>query len=129
MRELLHLAGLAKRAGRLAMGEDSVEEAVKNHKARLILLAEDASEGTARRVRNRAGDRAPVLGIPVSRAELGGALGRESCAACAFTDLGLAAKSAAVAAQGHPEYAAVAEELQRRQEKALRRKKEKPRKK
>lgn len=129
MSELLSLTGLAKRAGRLALGEDMVEEAIQGHKARLILLACDAAQGTARRVDNHAGDRIPVLRIAASRAELGGALGRESCAVCAFTDMGLASKAAEAAAKDNPAYAAAAQELGRRQAKMLRRKKEKPRKK
>lgn len=129
MSELLNLTGLAKRAGRLALGEDMVEEAIRGHKARLILLAHDAAQGTERRIRNRAGDRTPVLRIEASRAELGGALGRESCAVCALTDMGLANKAAEAAAQDNPEYAAIAEELGRKQAKMLRRKREKPRKK
>ena len=41
--KLLNLLGLAKKAGRIALGHDAVLEAVKKKKAALILLAADAS--------------------------------------------------------------------------------------
>lgn len=129
MSEVLKLAGLAKRAGRLAIGEDMTQEAIQGHKARLILLAADAAEGTARRIRSRAGDRIPVLTVPEDRTALGAALGRETCAVCCLTDLGLASRAADALAAERAEYAEAAAGLRRKQEKLLRRKKEKPRKK
>ena len=129
MNSVLQLMGLAKRAGRLALGEDMVAEAIQNHKARLILLAADTGEATLRRTQKRAGDRVPVLQIAADKAEMGGALGRESCAVCALTDLGLASKTATALATEDRAFAPVAEELERKQAKMLRRKKEKPRKK
>lgn len=129
MSDLLNLTGLAKRAGRLALGEDMVEEAMLDHKARLILLACDAADNTVRRIRNRAGERTPVLRIEADRAALGGALGRESCAVCAILDMGFASKIADTAAAENPKFAAIAEEMGRKQAKMVRRKKEKLRKK
>lgn len=129
MSGVLQLVGLAKRAGRLALGEDLVEESIRDHKARVILLASDAGEGTVRRTQKKAGDRVPVLRIAADKATLGGALGRESCAVCALTDLGFASKAAAALAAEDSAFAPVAEELARKQAKMLRRKKEKPRKK
>ncbi len=67
--------------------------------------------------------------VALSRAALGGALGWEAGAAVAVEDGGFAARLAALVAQAQPEYAPLAEAAAARQEKLLRRKKEKPRKK
>lgn len=127
--DLLRLLGLSKRAGRLAQGEDMTTEAVQNHKARLLLLASDAAPGTVRRAHTLAGERLPVAVLPCDKAALGSALGRDTCAVCALTDMGLASKLAALIAAEDPSFAPAAEELARRQAKMARRKKEKPRKK
>jgi ribosomal protein L7Ae-like RNA K-turn-binding protein len=128
--EALKLLGLAKRASLLAVGEDMVEEAVAAHKARLILLASDTAAGTVRRTRTLAGDRIPVMVLENStKSQLGGALGRETCALCAVCDMGLAAKVAEKLAAETPELAPIAAELAAKQDKMVLRKKKKPRKK
>ena len=89
---LIGLIGLARKAGKAEVGEESVSIAAKAHKARLILLASDAGEHT-RRHGERLGEQGncPALPLPLTKAELGGALGRGSCAILAFTDVGMAA--------------------------------------
>ena len=90
---LIGLIGLARKAGKAEVGEESVSIAAKAHKARLILLASDAGEHT-RRHGERLGEQGncPALPLPLTKAELGGALGRGSCAILAFTDVGMAAE-------------------------------------
>lgn len=127
--ESLRLLGLAKQAGRLAQGEDMVQEAAAAHKVRLLLLAADAAPGTVRRVRTLAGERIAVMALPCGKAQLGAALGRDTCAVCAVTDLGFAAKIAGLVAGEDPALVPIAQELARKQEKLLRRKKAKPRRK
>ena len=51
----LRLVGLALRAGRLEAGEDAAAEACQYRRARLVLLAADAAEGTASRALRAAG--------------------------------------------------------------------------
>ncbi len=127
--EILRLLGLSRRAGRLAQGEDMTQEAVSGHKARLLLLSADAGPGTVRKARNLAGDRLPLAQLSEDKSQLGAALGRDTCAVCAVTDLGFAAKLAALIAAEQSDFAPAAEALARKQAKAARRKKEKPRKK
>ena len=88
----LSLLGLAKRGGRLAVGEEPVEAAARARDARVLLLASDAADNTRRRVEHfaRAGQ-CLWLRIPFSKDELGKALGRPSVAVAALTDVGLAA--------------------------------------
>ena len=68
--------GLAKRAGRLAIGFDPALKAVKDGSAVLILLAEDLSEKTLKEWRFAAERYAvPEQTEPYTKEELGGALG------------------------------------------------------
>jgi len=46
------MLGLAKKAGRLEVGEEPVGAAARARDARLIVVAEDAAENTVRRVRH-----------------------------------------------------------------------------
>ncbi len=88
----LSLLGLARRGGNLALGEAPVAEACKLRRARLVLVASDAGDSTARRgarLAERGG--APLAVLPWTKAEIGRQLGRASCALLAVTDSGLAA--------------------------------------
>lgn len=125
----LSLLGLCKRAGKLAAGETLALEALEAHKARLVLVTEDCPPRSLRKLTNACGQRVPLMQVALSRAVLGSALGWDACAAVAVEDAGFAAKLAELVAQAQPEYAALAEAAAARQEKLLRRKKEKPRKK
>ena len=104
-----------------------VADAIAAHKARLVLLAADASERTGKKTRQMAGEKLPVLVLPADKDALGAALGKGSCAVAAVLDGGFAAKLAQMLAQGNPDYAAVAERLNQKEAKRQRRKKEKPR--
>lgn len=46
---ILHLLGLARKAGRLEIGEEPVGAACRARQARLVLLASDAAPNTCRR--------------------------------------------------------------------------------
>ena len=123
---LTGLIGLARKAGKAEVGEESVAAAATAHKARLILLAADAAENTARRAQ-RLGEsgNCPVVALPLGKAELGAALGRSSCAVMALTDVGLAAGVMKKLSARDPEvYSPVAQRLEHKAEKTLRRRKE-----
>ena len=89
MDSFLTLLGLARRAGKLAVGEEPVRLALQEGSARTVFLAADASDHTRRKLEPKLGE-VPLQPIPASMAELGRALGRESCAVCAVTDKGFA---------------------------------------
>lgn len=123
---LLGLLGLCLRAGKLEVGEDLAREAAKSRKARLVLLAADAADAVTRKAQGWQTDNCPVLTIPRSREELGGAVGRGSCAVCAVTEVGFASALVQKLAQAQPEtYGETAAALSRRAEKAVRRRREK----
>lgn len=127
--ETMSLLGLARRAGRLAIGEDMTAEAVADHKVRLLVLAADAAPTTLRRTQRLAGDRLPVAQVRENKTELGAALGRDTCAVCAVLDMGFAAKLAEKLAAEDPAFGDTAAEILRKSEKIARRKVTKPRKK
>lgn len=117
----LSLLGMARRAGAVVIGEEAVNEAALGHKARLVLLAADAGETTAERIKRLESDKLPVVILPESKQDLGGAVGFAAVAAIALTDLGFAAAVTAKLAASDPAYRAVADALNARQSKALRR--------
>ena len=87
----LNLLGLARRGGNLAVGEEPVSDVCQQHKARVVFLASDAGDTICRRAGRMAeGGNAPLVVLPWSKAELGSALGRSTCALVAVTDQGLA---------------------------------------
>lgn len=87
MNKELSLLSLAKKAGKLSVGNDAVLEALHTGRARLVILAADAAENTVRRFSNRHGD-VPFEILPYSKETLGAAIGYKSCAAAALCDEG-----------------------------------------
>lgn len=126
MNSSLHLVGLSRKAGRLAIGEEPVGQACRTREAKLILLASDAAENSVRRACHAAESaNALWLELPFTKAELGDAVGRASCAVLAMTDAGLASALAEKLAWEDPERCgAVAETLKKRAQKALERQKQ-----
>ncbi len=110
---VLSLLGLAKKAGRLEVGEEPVGTAARTHGARLILLASDAADNSVRRAGHYADAGACLLArLPASKDELGRAVGRASCAMLALTDVGFAeAVAKKLAAFDGAKYGALAEKL------------------
>ena len=106
------------------MGEEPAGAAARAGKARLIVVASDASDHTWRRSLSFvAGTDQQCLRVPFNKDEMGLAVGRTSLAIAAFTDPALAL--AFVKALGTPEkYAKVLEELENRAKRARQRQKE-----
>lgn len=129
MDKVLSLLGLAKKAGRLETGEEPVGAAARAHKARLIVLAEDAADNTVRRARHFADAGACILlTIPADKAALGRAVGRTSCAMAALTDVGFAEAAAKKLAALDPDrYGEAAERLSVKAARAAQRRQEQQR--
>lgn len=124
---ILHLLGLARKAGKLELGEEPVGAACRAKHAKLMLLASDAAPNTRRRAAHfgEAGN-VLFLELPFTKAELGFAMGRGSCAMLALTDSGFAASLADKLAARSPErYAPAAEQLRIKAERVLQRQREK----
>ena len=127
MREkTLNLLGLMRKANAIAVGETNTGGAVRAGKAKLLLLAADASDNARIRARGFTHGRDIVtVTLPFTKDEIAAHVGVSGCAMAAITDIGFAnafMKSLAAAVpDGYDESAA---EIQRRFEKADRRKKE-----
>lgn len=127
MREkTLSLLGLMRKANAIAVGETNTGGAVRAGKAKLLLLAADASDNARSRARGFTHGRDIVtVTLPFTKDEIAAHVGVSGCAMAAITDIGFAnafMKSLAAAVpDGYDESAA---EIQRRFEKADRRKKE-----
>ena len=91
MSKALNYLGLARRAGRLEIGEDGTLAAIKNGRAKAVFLAEDAAENSRRRTSRLAEERQiPCRILPVTKVAFGKALGRDFVAMTAVCDEGLA---------------------------------------
>ena len=123
----LGLLGLMRRARAVEAGTDTACAAVHAGKAKLLILSDDSAENARRKAENAANGRRVVL-LPVhySREELAAALGLGDCSMAAVTDLGFASAFVQALSAGKPDrYGEAAQELQRRNDKAVRRRKEK----
>ena len=125
MDKVLGMLGLAKKAGRLEVGEEPVGGAARARDARLILVAQDAADNTIRRVRHFA-DAGQCLWvkIPATKDELGRAVGRTSCAMVAVTDIGFAEAAAKKLAAVDEAFGETAEKLSVKAQRAAERRKE-----
>ena len=109
---VLRMLGLARRAGKLAYGDELVREACFDHKTRCVFIAGDAGANAAKKAAFYA-DKAnvPCVTLPHGKFELGSAIGKAGCAMCAVADIGMAAAAVNKLAEQDPAYAEVAQQL------------------
>lgn len=89
---LLSFLGLCKRAGYLISGADTVAKSMRDHKALLVLSANDFSENSLKAVRKAADEfKVTLKTIDYSKDELSFALGKH-CGVIGVTDKGFADK-------------------------------------
>lgn len=124
---ILNMIGLAKRAGRIEIGEEPVGAAARARYAKILLIAADAAENSYRRIAHFADAGNCIwLSVPFSKDELGNAVGRSSCAMIAITDIGFASSIVQKLSATDPEkYGDSAEQLGAKAKKTMQRKKEK----
>lgn len=88
--KLLSGLGLAMRAGQLVTGDEGVLDAVRTGKARLVVLAADASENTRKKFK----DKCSTYQVPIieygTRELLGSSVGKGERVIVAITDPGFA---------------------------------------
>ena len=111
MDKALNYMALARKAGRIELGEEPVGAAARAQHARLVVVASDASDHTWRRAKSFvAGTQQQCLKVPFDKDQMGQAVGRSALAIAAFTDPAMALTF--VKALGNPEkYAAILENL------------------
>jgi len=87
----LAVLGMAKKAGRLAVGGEATANAARRGEAKLIITASDASEASVRRAKISAESGGiKHITVPLTMFELGTTAGRGSPGTIAFLDKGLA---------------------------------------
>lgn len=89
-KKILAYLGLAQKAGRLKSGEFSVEKAIKDGSAKLVIISEDASDNTVKKMT----DMCVYRNLPYyrfsDRESLGKATGKSIRVTAAITDDGFA---------------------------------------
>ena len=127
MREkTLNLLGLMRRANALQLGETNAGAAVRGGKAKLLLLARDASDNARGRAEGFLFDHNTIgLTLPFTKAEISAHVGVSGCSMAAVTDIGFANALMKLLAELSPgEYEEAAARVEQRFSKAERRKKE-----
>ncbi len=123
----LGLLGLMRRARAVEPGTDNACDAVRDGKAKLLILSADINDNARRKAENVSnGRRVLVQSVHYTRAELAAAFGLADCSMAAVTDIGFANALAKLLNAADPQrYGELAAELNKRNEKAVRRKREK----
>lgn len=87
----INYLSLARKAGRIEVGEEPAGAAARSGHARLLLVASDAPDNTRRRAKNFvAGTDQQMVVLPFTKEEMGTALGRTVVALAAMTDPAMA---------------------------------------
>ena len=92
MREkALNLLGLMRKANALRIGEEETGAAVREHEAKLVLLASDASPNARKRASGYMyGSKAPLITVPFTKEEISEHVGKPGCSMAAVCDIGFA---------------------------------------
>lgn len=88
--KVLSLLGLAAKAGKLASGEFCTEKEIKAGRAKLVILAEDASGNTKKKFQNMCDYYQVPIRCYNEKEVLGHAMGKELRASAAILDGGFA---------------------------------------
>ncbi|CAM4242487.1 L7Ae/L30e/S12e/Gadd45 family ribosomal protein [Paenibacillus tarimensis] len=86
----LSALGMAMRAGKLVTGDETVLKTVKQGKARLVIVAADASDNTRKKYRDKCATYDVELVEAFDRYSLGAAIGKEARVIVAIADEGFA---------------------------------------
>ncbi len=125
MDKAVNYLGIARKAGLLETGAEHCASAVRSGKAKLLLLASDASDNARRRAEGFVYGRKVSLAIlPMDKQTLSDATGKPGCTTIAFTDVGLASRFVAALAETEPRFAELAAVLDEKDKKTRRRKTE-----
>ncbi len=88
--DILSTLGLAMRAGKVVSGEFMTENAVRSQSAYLVVIAQDVSDNTRKKFRDKCGYYNVPLCEYATKEELGHSLGKQFRASLAVTDKGFA---------------------------------------
>ena len=89
-KEVAGVLGLAQKAGKLSSGDLGVKDALSGGKAKLLIIAADASPNTAKELKFLAEKASVPVIFCMQRSELGLCIGKAPRAAVAVLDKGFA---------------------------------------
>lgn len=92
MKRWMQILGLANRARKIVSGEELVITEIRRRRAKLVLLAGDASQNTAKRVTDKCTYYSIPYKIVENRFLLGQSIGKQARVAVAVLDEGFAEK-------------------------------------
>lgn len=124
MREkALTLLGLMRKANAIEIGEENTGAAVREHAAKLVILASDSSENARKRAEGYVyGSKALLLTVPFTKQEISEHVGKPGCSMLALCDIGFADAFVKLLAQLSPtEYEEAAQFIGRRASEAKKR--------
>lgn len=126
MEKTLSMLGMARKAGSIEIGEEASGAAVRSGKAKVLMLAGDASDNAIRRAEGFvAGTNTPLISLPFTKLEISAATGKRGCSMAAVTDIGFAGTIlTSLSANDADRYGAVLEDIRQKEQKARQRKKE-----
>ncbi len=87
---VLSLIGMAKRAGKVVSGEFSTEKAIKERKAKLVIVSDDASDNTKKLFTNKTAYYMIPIRFYSDKSSLGHGIGCEIRTSVGITDEGFA---------------------------------------
>ncbi|SDM56556.1 Ribosomal protein L7Ae [Psychrobacillus sp. OK028] len=90
--QISNLLGLATRARKTITGEELVVKEIRSQKAKLVVLSNDASKNTAKKINDKCASFNVELHVFGDRHDLGHATGKEARVAIAIMDDGFAKK-------------------------------------
>ncbi|MBR7552930.1 YlxQ family RNA-binding protein [Allobacillus sp. GCM10007491] len=92
MSKYLNLLGLANRARKLVLGEGAIVEGIRSKQVKLVLIAEDASDNTQKKLVDKCKSYQVPYVIVDNRQVLSKAIGKEGRVAVGVTDAGFSEK-------------------------------------
>ena len=88
--KVLSMLGIAAKSGNIKSGEFSTESALKDGQAKLVIVAEDASDNKKKKFKNMCEYRHVPYAVYAPKEILGHCIGKEFRASVAVTDEGIA---------------------------------------
>lgn len=82
------MLGFAKKAGKISSGEGITLDNIKSNRAKIVILANDASDNTAKRIKDKSKYRNITVIEVLDRYEIGRAIGQQERVVVSITDKG-----------------------------------------
>lgn len=123
---LLNMLGLMRKANSIEVGETNTGISARSGKAKLLIVAADASDNAQSRARGFAASKGTLkITLPFTKEEISSHVGLPGCSMAAITDLGFANAFIKGLSQEYPDrYAEAAAQIEEKFVKAGQRKKE-----